>query len=370
MYTIVKSARPWAAVLFAGLVFSAAPARADPPLAAPGMRGELAQLAKDLKSYLEKRGEKSVAMGQFVGPPQLAVSAGPGLAKILSEELQKNKIEVKRRSKLGIKGEFLDVTDNFKGNKRLGVQLKVQVVDRTNKSLVTLDCGILDNPDIAILLGATGVLNPRGDDKARNEELKKLVDNPRVHIDGSRVSADKDRPFAMEILVKDTARPAQDDEGQAFVKIDRGEIYTVRLINDADYEVAVKLTIDGISMFAFSEVTNPETGLHKYNYVVVPAKSSLTVTGWHRTDEISDSFQVTELAKSAAAYLASTAKVGTITASFHASWAKDSDPPADELNGRSGSATGFGPPVEAGFTYMRRSVGVVRDVVSVRYTKD
>ena len=109
-----------------------------------------------------------------------------------------------------------------------------------------------------------------------------------------RVAAAKDRPFAIEILVKDTARAAQNDEGQAFVKIDRDEIYAVRLINDADYEVAVRLTIDGISMFAFSEVKNPETDLPKYNYVVVPAKSSVTATGWHRTDEISDSFQVTE----------------------------------------------------------------------------
>ena len=48
-------------------------------------------------------------------------------------------------------------------------QLKVQVVDRANKTLAELDCGILDNPDIAMLLGITGSLSPRADDKARNE---------------------------------------------------------------------------------------------------------------------------------------------------------------------------------------------------------
>jgi hypothetical protein len=369
MYTFVRSARAWGAVLCLTLAGNAVQASDKAP-AASGMRGELAQMARDLKSFLDKQGEKSVAMGQIVGPPQLAASAGPGLAKILTDELRKNNVDIKRRSRLGLKGEFQDVIDNDGTTKRLAVQLRVQVVDRTNKTLVQMDCGILENEDVATLLGATASLSPKAGNKTRNDQLQGQIDNPKAHLAGSRVSAGKDRPFAMEILVDETARPARSDEGQAFVKIDRGEIYTVRLINDADYEVAVKLTIDGINMFAFSEVTNPETGLHKYNYVIVPAKSSLTVTGWHRTDEVSDSFQVTELAKSAAAYLNSTAKVGTITASFHASWAKDADPPADELTGRSGSATGFGPPVEAGFTYMRRSVGVVRDIISVRYTKD
>jgi hypothetical protein len=368
MFTFVKSARTWGLLGLAGLLLACVQASGDPP--APDMRGELGQLAKDLKAFLDKRGETTVAMGQFVGPPQLATSAGPGLAKILTEELKKNGVEVKRRSKLGIKGEFLDVTDNFKGTKRLGVQLKVQVVDRGNKALAELDIGILDNPDIATLLGITGPLNPKADDKARNEELKVRLDNPKVFIAGSRVASDKDRPFAMEIVVADKARKAEKEDGLAYVKIDREEIYAVRLYNDADYEVAVSLSIDGINMFAFSEVRDPKTDLPKYRYVVIPKKSSVDVTGWHRTDEVSDSFQVTELAKSAAAELRSTAKVGTITARFHACWAKDADPPSDELAGRSGSATGFGPPVEAGFTYVQRNVGVARDVISVRYTKD
>jgi hypothetical protein len=84
---------------------------------------------------------------------------------------------------------------------------------------------------------------------------------------------------------------------------------------------------------------------------------------------------VTEYARSAAAdRLPSSSSVGTITAGFAAAWPQGSPPPADEASakkgGRSGDATGKGPPVETKFTEVVRDVGRLRASVSVRYTKD
>ena len=47
------------------------------------------------------------------------------------------------------------------------------------------------------------------------------------------------------------------------MNIRTSERYAIRLINDAPFEVAATLTIDGLSLFAFSG--NPE-----YSYVIVP----------------------------------------------------------------------------------------------------
>ena len=88
-----------------------------------------------------------------------------------------------------------------------------------------------------------------------------------------------------------TARAA---DGFAVVKIRRDEIYAIKLINDTPHDAAVTLTIDGLSVFAFSENA-------KYTHWVVPHKQTLTVPGWHRTNKVSDSFVVTEYAKSAVA---------------------------------------------------------------------
>jgi hypothetical protein len=99
------------------------------------------------------------------------------------------------------------------------------------------------------------------------------------------------------------------------------------------------------------------------------------IQGWHVTNKRADSFLVTEYARSEAAKLRSSARVGTIVATFSAAWAKDSDKPKDEppddLPGeRSGDATGKGPPVEVNLEEVQRHIGVVRDTIAVRYTRE
>ena len=60
---------------------------------------------------------------------------------------------------------------------------------------------------------------------------------------------------------------APDKDGLAFFKINRGEVYAVKVANRADHDVAVNLAIDGLGMFAFSENRN-------YEVVIVPLGAS------------------------------------------------------------------------------------------------
>ena len=353
---------------------------ARPARASAELRKELTEVAKDIKQLLDGRGEQTIAVGQFTGPPNFPTSSGPGIAEILSEELQKLGVTVKARAKLGVKGEYLvtevpdpnDVTAKF-----LAVRLKGTVEDGFGKVIndFSFERTVKGEEAVVQLLGTPVELPSDGTPKQRDKKIRESYAEPKANVAGGRVCGGPGGKFAIEVLVNDKPREAREEDGLAYVKIDRGEAYAVKLINDSDLEMAVRLTIDGLSWFAFSELRHkdgPHKGEPLYSVVYVKPHGSVVIRGWHRNNEVSDSFLVTEYAKSAAATLSHTANLGTITASFAASWPENADPPKDEApkaRGNPGDATGFGPRVEAKYTEVKRNIGVIRASVSVRYTK-
>jgi hypothetical protein len=369
--------RPFLLLALAALISLAG---ARPARASAELRKELTEVAKGIKQLLDGRGEQTIAVGQFTGPPNYPTSSGPGIAEILTEELQKLGVTVKARAKLGVKGEYLvtEVADpNDVTGKYLAVRLKGTVEDGFGKVIndFTFERTVKGEEAVVQLLGTPVELPPDDLPKDRDRKIRESYAGPKANIAGSRVNAGPGGKFALEILVDGKPRAARDDDGLAFVKIARGETYAVKLINDSDLEMAVRLTIDGLSWFAFSELRHkdgPHKGEPLFSVVYVKPHGSVVIKGWHRTNEVSDSFQVTEYAKSAAATLSHTANLGTITASFAASWPENADPPKDEApkpRGNPADATGFGPRVEAKYTAVKRNIGVIRASVSVRYTK-
>ena len=345
---------------------------AGPARAASDLDAEMAVVAKQIKLLLDQKGQDSIAVGEFRGPAKLAASSGPAISKALTDALKGMGVAVKRRAELEVNGDYRDVED--KTSKALAVQIKAHVVDRSGAELVAFEPrGLFNVATVASLIGITASIPADATDEERIDALKRSVDNPRVHLAGTRIGATAASPYAIEVLVKAGGdyRPraaSADDDGFAFLKIKRGEVYAVRLINDSPHDAAVTLSVDGLGAFAFSENAN-------YTHFVVPSKKALTVPGWHRTNKVSDSFQVTEYARSAAAEkLPGSTALGTITATFAAAWPRGGTPPEDEApaakGGRSGDATGKGPPVATGFTEVVRDIGRVRDSISVRYTKE
>src|SRR5438270_5735051 len=90
--------------------------------------------------------------------------------------------------------------------------------------------------------------------------------------------------------------PVENKDGQAFVTIKRDQFYMIRCYNDSPYAAVVKLTIDGLDVFAFQEDKH-------FPGFFIKSKSSVPVRGWYRTLTRSDSFLVTEYGKSKAAQL-------------------------------------------------------------------
>jgi len=323
--------------------------------------------ARDLKVILDERGETmiSIEKNAFSGPPKLA-TAGPGIAKALRDELAKLKIKVAADAELRVTGRFRDVNDAE--SDKLAVELKVKVLDRNKRTLKEVAYGIFGPTEIALLTGANTQLPVTGDQEDRLDQLDKDLKKSRVVVKGARVYSAPKRPYSVEVLVNEAPRAAKLQEGVPFVPIDKGEIYTLRFRNDTDFEAAVLVVIDGINIFAFNEDPEPD-GVEREYRVIVPPWGTAKAKGWYRSKGMSDSFQVADYAKSAASILKNTEKVGTITAAFSVCWEKGGTPPPDEKT-RSATGTGFGPPIQNRYTRVERDIGAVRDVVTIRYTKD
>ncbi len=343
------------------------------------LRKELGVVADGLAKAVKEFGYDSIAVGEFTGPAQLPSSGGPVIANTLIEELHRHGVTVKRVAPIGVKGEYRDVKDSKTGT--LAAQIKGSVTDRTGKVLFSFNRGVFGDAMLASLFGATTSMPPLPDARDRSRHLERSLDNPSVNVHGSLVRSSATSPYAVEVLVAPHAqghaapRAAKSEDGLAFVPIKRGEVYGVRLINDSAHEVAVTLTVDGLSMFTFSKLRDPKTGLPKNRVIILDPHSSVVIKGWHITNEISEEFLVTEYAKSAAAEIGSTAKLGTITVTFALSWPTEAKPPADEppdadSHSRQVDATGRGSQFKQKYEDVQRSFGVVRDAISVRYSKD
>src|SRR4029434_6093340 len=89
----------------------------------------------------------------------------------------------------------------------------------------------------------------------RNAEIEKSLDKPKVNVQGARVSAAADSPYAVEVWAaprrgaKYQPRTATVKDGLAFVPLSRGEVFGVRLINKSPLDAAVTLTIDGLNLY-------------------------------------------------------------------------------------------------------------------------
>jgi hypothetical protein len=347
-----------------------APIRAEEAL-----RKELSAIAQGITEAVKGLGHETLAVGEFTGPAQLAVSSGPLIAKTLTEELTKQGLLVKTGAPVGVKGEFDDVKDKQSG--LLAARIKGTVTDRAGKVLFTFSRGVFGDNIVATLFGTTAKLAPDLPPAERNAELEKRLDNPKVLVQGARVSADADSPYAVEIWAAPrpgasyTPRQATVQSGLAFVPLRRGEVFAVKLINRSPHDAAVTLTIDGLNLYAFSDLTDPKTGRPKFAVVIVGAGKEVFLRGWHRNHDVSEEFVITEYAKSASAELKSTAPTGTVTAQFAAAWPKDQQAPADEPKGqsRSGDAVGRGAQFKQKYIEVERHIGVTRATVSVRYTK-
>jgi hypothetical protein len=349
-------------------------------LAAGGFKHAVMEIALNAFKKLPS-GQKTLVVGEFTGSAQGATpNSGPAIQYALIRELAKLGVKAEKEAPFELKGDYSLIKDGgffpyaFKLNSRLLAQQRDEVIELPVAKWSNVTVG-----ELAPLLGITA--GPRWGD---NEGKKYILDlqwdprTPSVYLDGTRIRSSRNSPYAVEILVKAepegraVAVEPRIEGGLAYAPIKRNEFYEVRVINESKYDAAVKLAIDGLDQFTFSDLRDPETGEPAYRYLVFYKETSYAIRGWHRTNEVADAFVVTSYAKSAAGrQLLSSAKAGTITVRFAAAWFDFAKKPPDEYDGPTAqSGTGRGPAVATKLGPMvRPNLGRTRDALTVRYTR-
>jgi hypothetical protein len=359
------------------LVMSVGLARADtkPQTSDSGkedLRKAMKTLANAVRQVVEEEKQEAVSIRDFTGPTK-TINFGPGLKNMLMQELAAQKLTVSEKANLSILGRYADIKDE-KDEKQMAMRLTVEVVDQREERRAEFKADVRDNTDIAKLAGVTASLPANGTKAARNEKIQDAKNRPSFHVDGAKVKATSASPFAVEVLVSNQPRPVEVKDGMPFVDIKRDEIYTVRVTNNSDREVAATLTIDGLDVFAFTEDIDPQTKRPKFSCYIIAPKTTLTITGWHKTSDPKRSdnvqqFLVTEYGKGASSAAKSTGEVGVLTVTFAFTVDHPEDLPPGETKSASENETGFGPPRKENFKALKRTIGMVRDIVTIRYTR-
>jgi hypothetical protein len=353
------------------------------------LRDALKPMAEDVLAIVVKDQRQSgIAIGDFNAPTGLDANGGPGISETLESLL--NELQpglVQKKATLSLRGRYDKVPDPRDASQIL-IKVTAEITNSRGDRIDEKFAELRDTSLIAGMLGSTVALPPAAPREKRNEILQKSLDKPSFSPEGTLIRSAADRPFGVEILVtgirdapqdakgwaRVPARSPRSEDGQPFVDIKRDEVYAIRIHNDfkhdnEPYEAAVLVAIDGIDVFNYSQMRDPKTRKPKYTHYVCP-QGQCTICGWHKTNEQSDSFLVTEFGKGAASRAkVARGKIGVITVKFALAWAGN-DVPAPEKGARdAGNETGFGPPIRTQLKEVERHVGVVRDVISVRYSR-
>ncbi len=338
------------------------------------LRCEMHKASEKLRDYFTGRRIQEISVGEVTnGDPTTPSTAGPGIRPLLIEELGRAELKVKHKADVGLAVTYRGrkvPSKNDRKVERIVIEMRFTAsftLENSQEDILTYR--IEDEEAICIILGQTVVYTPPGKESAQQGVL--AFDKPKTHFDGTVVLAKENDLYGVEILIDNKPLKPENEDGFSFVKMQRDQTYAVRLINRSSIEVAVRLSIDGLNVFVFSELRQKEgpfVGAPLYDMFLVPPQESVTIKGWHRNNTTTNQFKITDYADTAAAKMNKATDLGTITATFCAAWEKT--PPKDEENGSRAvgdGGTGVGPPITQNYTVVQRIVGRVRASVAVRY---
>ena len=225
--------------------------------------------------------------------------------------------------------------------------------------------------------------------KEKAKQIVQQYKKPHTKAAGTQVRGDE--PFGVEILVNEHGKLVPRSpvlQGKdAFVELQKGDEYVVRIYNDADFHVTCGVSIDGVSVF-----TDRVDGPNDARFQVKP-HSSRKVNGWYfhsGNGKVYNDFHGNPLPTTKAFLISgyedsvagrvgssgSNISIGTVTVDFRAAWPKGSTPPAGEPNFASrsatrGLATAQGKAINEKFktvTNLEKSKHT-RSVIQIRYSK-
>ena len=251
-----------------------------------------AELAASVRPVAEKyRPGTGVKIGYFTPSGIDSANGGGAFEAALALALG---TFVNTESPLELKGDFYYLEDEKKPALKIikvNAELKDTKKGANVKEFTPFVGFIRSNGDIARITGKTVSFKSDAEyaGPPSEERNKQMQQDPTTAVEGTLVKARKDSPYAVEIRTKSlngtgatVPRKATLENGLAFVPIDKGELYEVRVVNNADHEIAVSLSIDGIDQFTFSEDRKAD-GTPRFSHWIVGPRKDVIIYGWHRT---------------------------------------------------------------------------------------
>jgi hypothetical protein len=299
-----------------------------------------------------------------------------------------------------------DVADHLGGKQIAAIKVHFRLRDSSGsevnipveiKEAAIISKGVVigDPAIVAAALGLSLVFPPGGSKDADQKELREQKDATDATfqlVNGDKqVRAKPGSPYGIEIMVIDednVPKTAQawagiksktftstKDGKNPFLDLQPGQAYAIKILNDTDYDAAVEITIDGLSVFQFVDPSlRKADGRPKYQYYIVPRKVNGgfgIIPGWHKDNSESMSFVVRDFGKGAVNRVPGPKKgaPGVITITIAGAWNENEDPPA-EIRGKNAgkNETGTGAPVKTGFTEVKREIGKFNTIISIHYS--
>ena len=361
---------------------------APPVQAAPAtstLQAALSSLAKQIADYAKRDSRVAeLEVKPYRCDRELNSSAGPGIQKLLMEELAKSGIKNKAGAKISCVGHY-----NFLSRQQM-VSIETQILEdgKPKFEFNAIKSVVSDIENVFALTGATGAVSVSNPEKTKADVVAAVqgkVDpatgqpQPAVftgEVRKSEALAQLKSPFGVELCRRDPSKAfipvaLETEEGRAYAPLQATDVYAIRVYNRAPFPVAVGVTIDGLNMFMLSKIP----AYLQLGKLIIPPQSDHLITGWYETNEVAKEFLVTQLPDALVAKLAGAApiknpeRVGTVTVSFCAAV---TDPngrlPPDEPGIKS-LGTAAGAPVGTSYRDTPVLIGKVREVVSIRYEK-
>jgi hypothetical protein len=288
---------------------------------------------------------------------------GAGLAQMLSDLLTQAEIDIVPGADAQLNGTLESLVDPQ--SKFPVVRLTLTL---TYQQTVLLNCPrvIYGEEEVASLEGTKISFAPVATEKQRNAAVldARKHDSIPMRVLTTRVLS-ADQKVIAEMLVSQNGEKfvprTLDREGR--VPVQAGETYQIKITNQFDHEIAIKLSIDGLAWDQFANFGEGKSGA----LILIAPKSSSVIKGWAKDAKSSFKFDV---ARFPVGSICRPDSIGTITLGYSASWPKDQSPPADEealLARRSALGTQRVREQQDSFEVTERTLGRVRGVFSIRY---
>lgn len=355
------------------------------------LRPFLEEKAKVIHQDLADRGFPSVALGYIVGSdPRIGSALSPGLTEMLARALANAGVATSEDASHRLEGRYRPIMEKERPNVCVGLRLSLHLVEvakpdeiltrfevtidehtpEINKAQLDELIDAVKPPVPASRLVVNRIAAPPGSDaKERMVTFEKGANPDRgytIDLDFLTQTDAQGKPlFSMGIGKGQgsafQALPITADGLRFNVDVSGANDVVVRLVNHTGEEYAVELSLDGVSMFAFSE--------KPMRYVLLPPKSQeypfIDLVGWYRNNRKSWTFRLVDLgSEEAVSKLAQyrVGEIGEITARF-------SRCSADKLKGfvDERRVFGRGPEISAEYREVVRNVEPSGRSLTIRY---